>query len=79
MYHDEPIYADGQLVGITTSGAWGHRVERSLGIALLKNSQGLSKDWLSQHVFEIEIAGIRYPLEVQIPPFYDPHGLRLKS
>ena len=79
MYHDEPIYADGQLVGITTSGAWGHRVERSLGIALLNNSQGVSKDWLSQHVFEIEIAGIRYPLDVQIPPFYDPHGLRLKS
>jgi glycine cleavage system aminomethyltransferase T len=25
MYHEEPIWRDGEIVGATTSGAWGHR------------------------------------------------------
>ena len=36
MYHEEPIYRDGVIVGSTTSGAWGHRVERSLGMGYVK-------------------------------------------
>ncbi len=32
MYHEEPIYRNGVIVGSTTSGAWGHRVNLSLGM-----------------------------------------------
>lgn len=31
IYHEEPIYRNGVIVGSTTSGAWGHRVNLSLG------------------------------------------------
>jgi glycine cleavage system aminomethyltransferase T len=34
IYHEEPIYRNGVIVGSTTSGAWGHRVNLSLGWAM---------------------------------------------
>ena len=78
LYHDEPVYSDDKLVGITTSGMWGHRINRSLGIALLKNDEGVTKKWLASKQFSIEVAGVRYPLDVQLSAFYDPSGLHLK-
>jgi glycine cleavage system aminomethyltransferase T len=78
LYHDEPVYCDDKLVGITTSGMWGHRINRSLGIALLKNDEGVTKKWLASKQFSIEVAGVRYPLDVQLSAFYDPSGLQLK-
>ncbi len=78
MYHEEPIYRDGKLVGATTSGAWGHRVERSLGIGYVKHGDGVSKDWLDSGSWEVEIAWQRYPAKVQFQSFYDPRGERIK-
>ena len=43
MYHEEPIYRDGAIVGATTSGAWGHRVGRSLGMGYVHNRDGVSR------------------------------------
>ena len=39
IYHEEPIYRDGMIVGSTTSGAWGHRVNLSLGLGYVKNPE----------------------------------------
>ena len=38
IYHEEPIYRDGSIVGSTTSGAWGHRVNLSLGFGYVFHS-----------------------------------------
>ena len=65
-------------MGITTSGMWGHRVERSLGIAMLSNADGVSRGYIESHDFQIEVAGKRYPLDVQLAPFYDPSSARMK-
>ena len=46
MYHEEPIYRDGIRVGSTTSGAWGHRINKSLGMGYLHCEEGVTKDWI---------------------------------
>ena len=79
MYHEEPIYRDGVIVGSTTSGAWGHRVERSLGMGYVKFEDGVSKDWIDAGKWEVEIAWKRYPAKVQLQGFYDPKGERIKA
>jgi glycine cleavage system aminomethyltransferase T/glycine/D-amino acid oxidase-like deaminating enzyme len=79
MYHEEPIYRDGVIVGSTTSGAWGHRVERSLGMGYVKCEDGVSKDWIDAGKWEVEIAWKRYPAKVQLQSFYDPKGERIKA
>ncbi len=79
MYHEEPIYRDGVLVGATTSGAWGHRIGKSLAVAYVKNEAGVTKDWLDTGKWEVEIAWKRYSAKLQLHPFYDPKGERIKA
>jgi 4-methylaminobutanoate oxidase (formaldehyde-forming) len=79
MYHEEPIYRDGILVGATTSGAFGHRVGRSLAMGYVKNEDGVTKDWLDSGRWEVEIAWQRHPATVQFHSFYDPKGERIKA
>ena len=78
IYHEEPIYRNGVIVGSTTSGAWGHRVDLSLGLGYVKNDAGVTKDWLETGRWEIELAWKRYPAKVQFQSFYDPKGERIK-
>ncbi len=78
IYHEEPIYRDGVIVGSTTSGAWGHRLERSLGLGYVKHDAGVTKDWIDTGKWEIELAWQRYPAKVQLQAFYDPKGERIR-
>jgi heterotetrameric sarcosine oxidase gamma subunit len=79
MYHEEPIYRDGVLVGSTTSGAWGHRVGKSLALGYVNNKKGVTPDWLAEGKWEIEIAWKKYPATVQLQPFYDPKSEKIKA
>jgi heterotetrameric sarcosine oxidase gamma subunit len=79
IYHEEPIYRDGKIVGSTTSGAWGHRVGKSLGLGYVHNPEGVAPDWLSSASFEVELAWQRHPVKVQLHPFYDPRGELIKT
>jgi 4-methylaminobutanoate oxidase (formaldehyde-forming) len=78
MYHEEPVYRNGRLVGSTTSGAWGHRIGRSLALAYVKNPEGVSKAWLESGTWEVEVAWKRHAADVQFQPFYDPKGERIR-
>ena len=78
IYHEEPLYRDGVLVGSTTSGAWGHRIGRSLGLAYVRHEAGVSKQWLESGTWQVELAWKRYSCKVQLEPSYDPRGLKIK-
>ena len=79
IYHEEPIYRDGELVGATTSGAWGHRVGKSLGLGYVTARDGVSAEWISAGTWEVELGWQRHPARVQLSAFYDPKGERIKS
>jgi 4-methylaminobutanoate oxidase (formaldehyde-forming) len=79
MYHEEPVYRNGVIVGSTTSGAWGHRIGRSLALAYVRNPEGVTREWLDSGNWEVELAWTRHPADVQFQPFYDPKGDRIRS
>ena len=79
LLHNEPIWLGDEIVGFVTSGAWGFRVGRSLGLASLYREEGVSRRWIQENQFEVEIALRRYPLEVRLKPFYDPQGGLLRG
>jgi 4-methylaminobutanoate oxidase (formaldehyde-forming) len=79
MYHEEPITRDGQIVGATTSGAWGHRLDKSLAMGYVTCPDGVTKDWLDAGDWQIEIAWRQYPAKVQLSPWYDPKMERIKA
>ncbi len=79
MLHEEPIWRDGELVGATTSGMWGHRVGRSLAMGYVRCPGGVDPDWLAAGRWEVEIAWRRWPARVQLRPWYDPAGVRVRG
>lgn len=79
LHHEEPIWADGKLVGSISSGAYGHRIGASLGMGYVTHEAGVDAAWLAGRQFEIEIAGTRHPAKAQLGPYYDPKSLRVHA
>jgi heterotetrameric sarcosine oxidase gamma subunit len=79
IYHEEPIYRNGVNVGSTTSGAWGHRVSKSLGLGYVKLAEGVTKEWIESGIWEVELAWNKYPAKVQFGSFYDPKNEKIKA
>ncbi len=71
----EPIYAAGKLVGVTTSGGFGHRVQKSLAFAYVDPSlTGVGTK------LEVELLEDRRSASVlESEPAYDPANERLRS
>jgi 4-methylaminobutanoate oxidase (formaldehyde-forming) len=79
LYHEEPLVRDGQIVGSIKSGAWGHRLQKSLGMGYVGCDDGVSKDWLQSGRWQVEVACRRHPARVQLEPWYDPRNERIKA
>ena len=60
LYHEEPIIRDGVIVGSIRSGAWGHRLGRSIGMGYVSCDAGVTPDWLASGQWEIEVACQRH-------------------
>lgn len=79
LLHDEPIYRDGKLVAHTTSGARGFRTDLSLCFAYLPCVRGEQPAALNASIYEIGVAGERYPLKLLSRAPYDPRGKRMRA
>ncbi len=71
---NEPVILDGEVVGIVTSGGFGHSVGKSIALAYLNPQYCREGQKLS-----IDIVGINYPARVHLNPLFDPQGHRLRS
>jgi len=79
LYHNEPVWRDGELVGRITSGMFGHTVGRALGLGFIANRDGVaSAEWIKSGRYEVEVALQRVPARISLRPFYDPAGERVR-
>ena len=77
-YHEEPICANGKVVGRVTSGMFGHTVGATIAMGYVEHSEGVTKDWLESTHFEIEVECERYTVTPSLRPFYDAKMERIK-
>ncbi len=70
----EPVFDGESVIGVTTSGAYGHTVGKQLIFAYVKPVDGSPNSTL-----DIEILGERYHAEVLSEPIFDPKNERLRS
>ncbi|MCP4723228.1 MAG: aminomethyl transferase family protein, partial [Desulfobacteraceae bacterium] len=69
-----PILKDGQRIGMTSSGGYGHRVEKSIALGYVSSefaALGTKMD--------VEILGRARSAEVVTMPLYDPKNEKMKS
>ncbi|MCC0015172.1 MAG: FAD-dependent oxidoreductase [Rhodobiaceae bacterium] len=72
---NEPVYWRNEIVGKTTSAAFGHRVGKPLALADFKSPDAL----VEGAQVTVDIAGTRWPGRVTLKPAFDPEGARMKS
>ena len=79
LYHNEPIYRDGEAVGITTSGMYGHTLGGAVALGYVRHEAGVSSDFIKSGRFEIQAADRRYPARASLAPLYDPGNSRIRG
>ncbi|MFO0348018.1 MAG: FAD-dependent oxidoreductase [Labrys sp. (in: a-proteobacteria)] len=79
LYHDEPVWRDGVMVGRTTSGAYGHVLGGAVGLGYIRSGAVPMAEFVSSGRFEIEVAGNRIGARASLAPMWDPKGLRIKA
>ncbi|MBL8344872.1 MAG: FAD-dependent oxidoreductase [Rubrivivax sp.] len=79
LVHEEPIFADGEPVGVTTSGMVGHRVQASLGMGYVRRPHAITAEWIAATRFEVGVGDRRIGARAQLGPWYDPKNERVKA
>ncbi len=78
LYHDEPVFRDGTLVGRITSGMYGHTVGGALGMAYVGCEPDTPRAQVLEGSFDVDVNGVRIPATASFRPFYDPDSLQLR-
>lgn len=69
------LWHDGKVVGETTSGGWGYRIDRSIALGMLRADLATPGT-----AVEVEIFGVRHKAIVQHDrPLWDPENQRLRG
>lgn len=79
IYHDEPIYRNGELVGENTHGSYAHVSGHAIGMVYLSNKEGITDEWIMDGDYEIEVEDKRYPITIHLKAPYDPEGKTIKA
>ena len=75
---NEPIWRDGQLVGRTTSGAFGHTLGVSVGMGYVEDTGVVTNEYVRGGAYELEVAAERFPAKVRLTAPYDRRGRRVR-
>jgi len=78
LYHNEPIYRDGEIVGYLTSGNYGHALGRAIGLGYVRHPDGVDAAFVNEGCYEIEVAGARFAARASLRPMYDPRSERIR-
>jgi len=79
LYHNEPIYRDGTVVGYLSSGNYGHALGRAIGLGYVNNPDGVDAEFVKAGRYEIEVAGTRFAATASLRPMYDPKSERVRT
>jgi len=79
LYHNEPIFCDGELRGYVRSGMYGHTLGGAIALGYIEHPDGVDAEMIKNSKFEIEVAGERYSAKASLRPMYDPTMARIKA
>jgi glycine cleavage system aminomethyltransferase T/glycine/D-amino acid oxidase-like deaminating enzyme len=79
LYHAEPVLRDGEVVGYVRAASYGWTLGGAVGLAFVTADEKVTKDWLDEGSWQVDIAGERYDAEVSLRPMYDPTSARVRA
>lgn len=75
----ETILRNGEPVGYLTSGGYGYTLGKAIGYGYVRNSEGVSDDYLTSGSYELVVAMEKVPAEIHLGPMFDPGMERIKA
>ena len=78
IYHHEPIYRDGEVVGVVTTGSYGHSLGGAVALGMVSIPGGSTAKDLTNGSYEIAVAGKRIAAKASLRPMYDPTNAKVK-
>ncbi len=79
MYHAEPVLRNDQPVGYVRAASYGHTLGGAVGLAMVESDAAVTKAWLDQSDWAVDIAGHKWPASVSLRPMYDPDNSRIRG
>ena len=79
LYHAEVIHRDGRAIGYVRAASYGHTLGGAVGLAMLEPGCTVDEAYLASGRYEVDIAGVRYPVRVSLKPLYDPSNRRIRA
>lgn len=79
MHHGEILWRNGQAIGDVRVASYGHTLRSAVGLSMLESSkEPITKDYLKNGDWQVEIGNELYPCKVSLQPFYDPKNTKVK-
>jgi len=79
LYHAEIVNRNDRAVGYIRAASYGHTLGGAIGLAMIEAGEPINKAYIQDGVWEVDIAGVRYPAEASLRPMYDPKMDRIKA
>ena len=77
LWGSEPIYRNGQAVGYTTSGSYGHALGAAVGMGYVKCQDGVTPEFIREGRYEINVSGKRFPAASHLKAPFDPERKKI--
>jgi glycine cleavage system aminomethyltransferase T len=77
LYHNEPVWQGGSIVGFIRSGMYAHTLGAAVGLGYV-TAPGATAESIAADSYEIEVAGVRHPAIASLRPLYDPRNSKIK-
>ena len=77
LWGSEPIYRNGQAVGYTTSGSYGHSLDAAVGMGYVKCPDGVTPEFIQQGRYDINVSGRRFPATPHLKAPFDPERKKI--
>lgn len=78
IYHNEPIYMNGELVGEISTGTYGHTLGAPVGLGWITLTDQSLAQSLDKQKFEVTVAGRKITAQASMHPMYDPKNNNIR-
>ncbi|HEX9887485.1 MAG TPA: FAD-dependent oxidoreductase [Longimicrobiales bacterium] len=79
LYHAEIVHRDGKPVGDVRSGSYGFTLGGAVGLAMVEAEEPVTRAWVEEGRWEVDIAGRLHPAVASLRPMYDPGMERVRA
>lgn len=81
MHHGEVLWRNGERVSEIRAASYGHTLGGAVGLSMLEGGgdKPITKDWIENGDWEVEIAEQFFHCTVSLRPLYDPKNERIKN